>query len=85
VKSSNFFMCLGVIPDYFEQSKDLEAYGILHNLYKLGPSVTRLPLHVDYYEVLMKTGRGEEANKLVDDILGVVKNKLKVDPKPCKR
>ena len=33
----------------------------------------------------MKTGRGEEANRLVDEILRVLKHKLKVDPKPCKR
>ena len=33
----------------------------------------------------MKTDRGEEADKLIDKILPVIKHKLKVDPKACKR
>ena len=33
----------------------------------------------------MKTDRGEEADKLIDDILPVLKHRLKVDPKACKR
>ena len=78
-------MCLGEIQECFDQSKDFHAYGIMHNLYKMSPSISRLPLQIDYYETLMKTGRGEEANRLVDEILGVLKHKLKVDPKPCKR
>ena len=33
----------------------------------------------------MKTDRGEEAHKLVDEILGVLKQRLRVDTKTCKR
>ena len=33
----------------------------------------------------MKTDRGEEADKLIDEILTVLKHRLKVDPKACKR
>ena len=33
----------------------------------------------------MKTDRGEEADKLIDEILPVLKQRLKVDPKACKR
>ena len=74
-----------MVPEYFDQSRDFEAFGILQNLYNLGPVVSRLPLLIDYYEVLMKTDRGEEANALVDEILGVVKTKLKTNHKACKR
>ena len=74
-----------MVPEYFDQGKDFEAFGILQNLYNLGPAVSRLPLLIDYYEVLMKTDRGEEANPLVDEILGVVKTKLKANHKACKR
>ena len=78
-------MFLGVISKYFEEGKDFEAYGILHNLYKLGPSVSFLPLQIEYYAVLMKTDRGEEADGLVEKIFGVVKERLRVDIKTCKR
>ena len=74
---------LGVVPEYFHQSKD--AFGILQNLYNLGPAVSRLPLLIDYYEVLMKTDRGEEADALVNEILGVIRTKLKANHKDCKR
>ena len=40
---------------------------------------------ISFYDILMKTERGEEADKLVDEILGILKNRLKVSYKECKR
>ena len=54
-------------------------------MYKLGPSVSILPLQIEYYAVLMKTERGEEADRLVEEILGIIKRSLRVNVKTCKR
>ena len=67
------------------EQKDFEAFGILYNLYKLGPSISFLPTLISFYDILMKTERGEEADKLADEILGILKNRLKVSYKECKR
>ena len=84
-KKSQISTFSGAIPEHFDQSKDLEAVGILQHLYKLGPSVSRLPLLINYYGVLMNIQRGQEADRLVDEILAVIKNKFKENPKTCKR
>ncbi|CAK8681803.1 unnamed protein product [Clavelina lepadiformis] len=66
-----------------KQKKDDEAYGLLNKLYNFGPSVCIAPILMNYYVTLLKTERGDESEKVREELTNTIKNEINSTAREC--